>query len=151
MRNRWRVLLLWPILACLGVVPAAAQGLSPEGRWRTIDDKSGLAKSIVNLKIVNGELQGIIERVFVPPAKEERPVCTPCPGEFDKQQIIGMRFLWGLKNMGEWFDGGRVFDPDVAKTYRAKVRVVEGGKKLEIRGYIGFSLLGRTQTWLRES
>ncbi len=134
----------------LGGPAALAQDLSPEGRWRTIDDKTGVAKSIVAIQVVNGEVQGTVERVFVPPAKEEAPMCDPCPGEFSHKPVIGMRIMWGLKKQGdEWVDG-RVFDPDVGKTYRCKIRVVDAGRKLEVRGFVGFSLLGRTQTWLRE-
>jgi len=137
------------MLLCRAV---SAQDLTPEGRWRTIDDKTNMAKSIVTITLANGELQGVVERVFVPPSKEEHPMCTPCPGEFNDQPVIGMRIMWGLHRNGsdqEYVDG-RVFDPDAGKIYRCKVRVVDGGRKLEVRGYVGMSLFGRTQTWLRE-
>ncbi|HUR34173.1 MAG TPA: DUF2147 domain-containing protein [Vicinamibacterales bacterium] len=141
------------LVATLLCRAASAQQLTPEGRWRTIDDKTNVAKSIVAITLVNGQLEGTVERVFVPPSKEEFPMCTPCPGEFNGKPVIGMRILWGLRRDGsaqEYVDG-RVFDPDAGKIYRCKVRVVDGGRKLEVRGFVGVSLLGRTQTWVREA
>lgn len=129
---------------------ASAQNVSPEGRWRTIDDNTHQTKSIVAIRIVNGEAEGAVEKVFVPPAKEEAPQCDGCPGEFAGKPIVGMRIMWGLKKSGDEWTEGRVFDPDAKKIYRCKLRVVDAGRKLEVRGFIGFSLIGRTQTWVRE-
>lgn len=138
------------VLTLLIVPAASGQTPTPEGRWKTIDDKTGVAKSIVVIRMVNGEVEGTVERVFVPPSKEEHPMCTPCPGDFNGKPVVGMRIMWGLKGNGADFAEGRVFDPDAGKIYRCKIHVVEGGKKLEVRGFIGFSLLGRTQTWERQ-
>ena len=131
-------------------ISASAQNVSPEGRWRTIDDGTHQTKSIVAIRIVNGAAEGAVEKVFVPPAKEEQPHCDGCPGEFAGKPIIGLRIMWGLKRNGDEWNDGWVFDPDAKKTYRCKIRVVDAGRKLEVRGFIGFSLIGRTQTWLRE-
>jgi uncharacterized protein (DUF2147 family) len=140
------------LLALLFCRAGSAQDLTPEGRWRTIDDKTNMAKSIVTITLSNGQLQGVVERVFVPPSKEEQPMCTPCPGEFSDKPVVGMRIMWGLRrnDSSQEYVDGRVFDPDAGKTYRCKIRVVDGGRKLEVRGFIGVSLLGRTQTWIRE-
>jgi uncharacterized protein (DUF2147 family) len=62
-----------------------------------------------------------------------------------------MRIMWDMKKSGNEYTGGRLMDPENGKTYRGKVRLIDGGKKLDVRGFIGFSLLGRTQTWVRES
>ncbi len=129
---------------------AAAQSPSIEGRWRTIDDKTGAAKSIVVIRIVNDEAQGIVERVFAPPAPNEHPMCDGCPGELNGKPIVGMRVMWGFRQNGSDWEGGRVFDPEGKKTYRGKVRVVDNGRKLELRGFVGIPLFGRTQTWVRE-
>ena len=61
-----------------------------------------------------------------------------------------MEIMWGLRKSGNDYSGGRIMDPEDGKIYRCKLRLIDGGKKLEVRGYIGFALLGRTQTWLRE-
>ena len=127
-----------------------ARQTSPEGRWRTYDDKTGDAKSIVIITETNGVLSGHVEKVFAPPAPTEHPLCELCPGENKNKPIVGMRIMWDMKRQGNEYAGGRVLDPEHGKTYRGRVRVVDGGKKLEVRGFIGFSLLGRTQTWIRE-
>jgi uncharacterized protein (DUF2147 family) len=128
----------------------AVQNLSPVGRWRTIDDKTGQAKSIVEIREVDGELRGTVLHVFAPPAPSANPLCEKCTDERRKKPVVGMEIMWGLTRDGAEYSGGRVLDPEEGKTYRCKLRVIDAGKKLELRGYVGISLLGRTQTWLRE-
>jgi uncharacterized protein (DUF2147 family) len=64
--------------------------------------------------------------------------------------VIGMTILWGLTKQGEEYQGGEILDPENGKTYRAKMKLEDGGKTLHVRGFIGISLLGRTQVWIRE-
>lgn len=75
-------------------------------------------------------------------------VCAKCPGNFKNKPIQGLAFVWGLKDKGngEW-DGGHLLDPKTGKIYRAKMTL--NGRKLYVRGYVGFSVLGRTQVWIR--
>jgi uncharacterized protein (DUF2147 family) len=120
------------------------------GRWRTYDDRTGVAKSIVVISEANGVLTGRVETVFAPPAPSANPLCDLCPGELKGQPVVGMRVLWDMKKEGGEYTGGRVLDPEHGKIYRGKVRLIDGGKKLALRGYIGFSMIGRTQTWVRE-
>ena len=129
---------------------ASGQDLSPAGRWRTVDDQTGASKSIVVITVTNDEARGTIEKVFIPPAIDDHPNCIKCTGDRRNKPVIGMEIMWGLKKNGDEYTGGRVFDPETGKTYRCKIKLVDGGKKLEVRGFVGFSLLGRTQTWLRE-
>jgi uncharacterized protein (DUF2147 family) len=127
-----------------------AQAPSPVGRWRTTDDKTGQAKSIIEITEMNGDLQGKVERVFSPPARSGNPLCDQCPGDRKHRPVVGMQILWGMKKEGDEYAGGRIFDPETGKTYRCKLRVIDGGKKLEVRAFVGFSLAGRTETWIRE-
>jgi len=129
---------------------AFAQSPSIEGRWRTIDDKTGAAKSIIVIRIVNDEAEGTVERVFAPPAPSEHPICDRCPGDLNGKPIVGTRVLWGFRQNGNEWEGGRLFDPEGKKTYRGKMRVVDNGRKLELRGFVGIPLFGRSQTWVRE-
>lgn len=129
---------------------AAAQEPTAAGRWRTVDDKTGQAKSIVVIENVDGEFRGRIEKIFAPPAPKADPLCEKCPGERKDKRVVGMTIMWGLKRSGLDYTGGHVFDPEGKKTYKCKLRIIDGGRKLEVRGFIGFSLLGRTQTWIRE-
>ena len=61
-----------------------------------------------------------------------------------------MTILWGFKQDGDKWTGGSLLDPDDGKIYKGKLQVIDGGKKLDVRGFIGISLIGRTQTWVRE-
>jgi uncharacterized protein (DUF2147 family) len=75
-------------------------------------------------------------------------MCHNCTGTFKDKKVVGLNILWGLKDQGngEW-DGGSILDPKTGKIYKAKMTLK--GDKLYVRGYIGVSLLGRTQTWVR--
>ena len=128
---------------------ASAQALTPVGLWKTIDDNTGKERSYVRIVEVAGELQGKVEKLFPFPGDDPENLCEKCKGERKNQPIVGMTILWGLKDEGESWKGGQILDPDNGKTYRCKMRVSDDGKELDVRGYIGISLIGRTQTWLR--
>jgi uncharacterized protein (DUF2147 family) len=76
-------------------------------------------------------------------------VCDKCTDERKGQPIIGMTIVNGLKKNGEKYDGGKILDPDNGKIYKCKMTLNKAGDELEVRGYIGFSLIGRSQTWKR--
>ena len=126
-----------------------AMNSSPEGMWKTIDDKTGEARSVIRVWTDKGELLGKIEKLFRKPGEDPNPLCTECKDDKKDKPVIGMTILWGLKQDGDEWNGGHVLDPDDGKVYKCKVQLAEGGKKLEVRGFIGFSLIGRTQTWVR--
>ena len=130
--------------------PAAAQEPEPAGLWRTHNDRTGQAEALVRIENSGGELRGEVVKVFSPPAPSSNPLCEECRGELRNKPIVGMTILRGLRWDGEQYAGGEILDPDSGTVYRCRVRAVEGGNKLEVRGYIGVSLFGRTQTWLRE-
>lgn len=123
--------------------------LTPVGLWQTYDDKKGDLRSTVRLEVQGGELVGTIVKAFTRPGEPVPPVCDRCPGAFKDQPIEGLRFLWGLKGTGRQWDGGRVLDPEDGKVYRVKLTLSPDGQKLDVRGYIGVSMFGRTQTWKR--
>lgn len=128
---------------------APAGGPTPVGRWTTIDDDSGKPKSVVRIWEEDGKLKGAIESLVREPGEEPNPKCTKCEGDRKDQPIIGMEILWGLKRDGSEWSGGQILDPDNGKTYKCKMEPAEGGAKLKVRGYIGFSLIGRTQEWVK--
>jgi uncharacterized protein (DUF2147 family) len=147
-----RTLIKASLIAAILAAPLAAwaQNDSPVGLWKTIDDETGKPKSLVRITETNGELSGKIEKLFREPSEEQNPKCVKCEGVNKDQPIIGMTILSGLKKDGDSYGGGQVIDPGKGKTYRAKVTLTDSGKKLDMRGYIGTPLLGRTQTWVRE-
>ncbi|MGO4379268.1 DUF2147 domain-containing protein [Pseudoduganella sp. RAF53_2] len=135
--------------AVLAAAPAFAQD-TPVGLWKNIDDVSGKPKALIRITEDNGVLQGKIEKLFRTPEEDQNPVCDKCSDARKNQPILGMTMLTGLKKDGDEYNGGEILDPNNGKVYRSKLKVADGGKKLEVRGYIGVPLLGRSQTWVRE-
>jgi uncharacterized protein (DUF2147 family) len=141
------------VVASISLLLSAAIALaqdSPAGRWRTIDKASGQPKSIVVVWEERGSLFGKVEKVFDPFPKESNPRCDACQGDLHDKPVIGMKILWDLSKHGDEWSGGKVFDPDTGKTYNCTLSLENGGSKLKLRGFIGMSLFGRTEYWIRE-
>jgi uncharacterized protein (DUF2147 family) len=134
--------------ACIGL-PALAQ-TSAAGLWKTIDDQTGKAKSLVRISENHGEYTGKIEKLFRDPDQDQNPKCRKCEGADKDQPIIGMTIITGMKLEDGEYQGGRILDPASGKVYKSKMTLNDGGKKLDVRGYVGVPMFGRTQTWLRE-
>ena len=139
-------------LSLLHALPlfALASEATPVGLWRTIDDKTGKEKSLVRITEVQGELRGSIEKLIREPNEDPNPMCDKCSGDKKGKPVLGMMILSGLKRDGKEWTGGEILDPNNGKTYKCRMSVDDSGKKLSVRGFIGVSLLGRTQVWLRE-
>ena len=140
------------IALLLAMLPLAAFAQNtPIGKWRTIDDKTGQVKSIVQIyETTNGSIAGKVLQV-INSDKGPHPICDACKGENHNKPVEGMVIAWGLrKGDDDTWDGGKIMDPKNGKVYSAKMTPIEGGAKLDVRGYLGFSLLGRSQTWIRE-
>ncbi|WP_374015204.1 DUF2147 domain-containing protein [Massilia sp. BJB1822] len=138
------------IAASLLAAPAMADDGSPVGLWKNIDDVSGKPKALIRITETNGVLQGRIEKLFRTADEEQNPKCEKCKDARKDQPIVGMVFMSGLKKDGNEYNDGEILDPDNGKVYRSKLKLADGGKKLEVRGYIGVPMLGRSQTWLRQ-
>ncbi len=123
---------------------------SPVGLWKNIDDDTGKPKALIRITEADGVLTGKIEHLFREPGQDPNPKCTKCDDANKDQPILGMVILVGLKKDGDEYDGGTILDPNNGKVYKSKLVVEEGAKKLNVRGYIGFSWIGRSQTWVRE-
>lgn len=150
MRTTFKTLMLALPLSLAAFVAQAAD-TSPVGRWQTIDDETGKPKSIVQIEQAgNGTLSGKVIEILQS-NKGPNPLCDKCDGAQKGKPIKGMTILWGLKPDGTavW-SGGSVLDPAKGKTYKAKLTLSDGGKKLQMRGYIGIEVLGRTQIWIRD-
>ncbi|EJN00920.1 DUF2147 domain-containing protein [Herbaspirillum sp. YR522] len=128
---------------------ALADG-SPVGLWKNIDDATGKPKALVRITESNGELSGRIEKLFRAPDQDQNPLCEKCEGDLKGQPIIGLTILSGLKKDGDEYSGGQILDPANGKLYKSKLTVQEDGRKLNVRGYVGMPMLGRSQTWIRE-
>jgi uncharacterized protein (DUF2147 family) len=127
----------------------AADLNSPIGRWKTFDDKTGHARAIVRIYEQDGKLFGKIERSLTPGA--EHRVCTACTDYRKDQPMLGLIIIRNMKRTDDGYAGGDILDPESGSVYRCKFHLEEGGAKLVLRGYIGISLLGRTQIWQRQN
>ncbi|QAZ39941.1 DUF2147 domain-containing protein [Methylibium sp. Pch-M] len=140
------------ITACLLSLAALAvqAQATPAGLWKTVDDDTGKEKSLVRISEAGGVYTGKVEKLLDPARQDAR--CDKCSDERKDQPVLGMTILRNIKqNAGDaaLWDGGEILDPNNGKTYKLRVKPVDGGQKLEVRGYIGAPLLGRTQTWTR--
>ncbi len=143
-------LLIAMLLLATSVGTHAAAERSPVGLWKTIDDQTGKPRGLVRIIEVGGEYRGRVEKAFPKPGEDPDPRCEKCSGARQNQPVIGMTILWGLRQQADEYGGGEILDPENGKVYRARIKLEDGGKKLDVRGFIGFSLFGRSQTWLRE-
>lgn len=137
-------------LLVLASVAAPAQQLSPAlqsavGNWQVIND-DGKPWGHVEIYLANGKLFGKVTQLR--PGRHPGDVCDKCSGELKNQPIMDMVIIRNFKPDGAVWVGGTVVDPENGKEYKGKIWTV-GQDKLAMRGFIGFSLLGRTQTWTR--
>lgn len=154
MLSRWRFPAITLVLAATFLAPldasfASEESTTPIGLWETVSDVTGEATGTVRITLEDGGLVGRIEKLIRKPGEDPNPLCTKCPDEKKDQPVQGMTILWGLEKDDEEWNGGYVLDPDDGRTYRSELRVTDDNRKLEVRGYIGFSLFGRTQVWNR--
>jgi uncharacterized protein (DUF2147 family) len=123
---------------------------TPAGLWRTIDDETKIEKSLVRVSEAAGVFSAKIEKI-ADPAKQDSK-CDKCTDERKDQPVLGMTILRNVKKNAsdaELWDGGEILDPNNGKVYKVRMKPIDGGKKLEVRGYVGMPMLGRTQTWIR--
>ena len=139
---------LFALAIGLAAVPMIASAQSPVGKWKTIDDETGKAKSIVEItEASNGTLQGRVIEILSSD-RGPNPTCDKCSGANKGKPVKGMVILWGLKpdGNGKWV-GGTVLDPAKGKTYKSKLELKSGGDKLGMSGCVAF--ICREQTWVR--
>ena len=123
---------------------------TPAGLWKTIDDDGKTEKSLVRIVNNGGVYSGKVEKIF--DAAKADAKCDKCDDARKDQPVVGMTIIDGVKQDAEesnLFGGGQILDPNNGKTYKVRLKPVDGGKKLDVRGYIGTPMLGRTQTWIR--
>jgi uncharacterized protein (DUF2147 family) len=118
----------------------------PRGLWKTHDDK-GKPTGYVRVQEENGIYTGVIEKGL--DTDKEEKYCTACKDERKGQKLIGMTMLKNVKAKGGGYEGTEILDPFSGNTYRVKLSLKEEGKKMEVRGFVGLSLFGRTQVWER--
>ncbi|WP_124639860.1 MULTISPECIES: DUF2147 domain-containing protein [Amniculibacterium] len=114
-----------------------------EGKWKTIDDETGKAKSIIEIyKKSDGKYYGKISQLLTKP---EHDTCVKCKDDRKNKPLIGLEIVRDLSKDGDEFSGGTITDPKNGKVYKCIIK--KDGNNLNVRGYIGFSLIGRSQIW----
>lgn len=137
-------IILSSTLILFSVIGVLAQDVT--GKWKTIDDNTGEAKSIVEIFKKDGKMYGKVVEILNKDKKDA--MCIDCPGDAKGQRIEGLVILKDLKKDGNEYKGGTIMDPNSGKVYKSHM-ALDGADKLKVRGYVGFSLLGRTQVWQR--
>ena len=130
---------------------ANAQSTSPVGTWKTIDDATKKEKSLVRIVesggVYSGRIEKLLESTMVPDA-----VCKECTDDRKDKPVVGLVIIRNMKQSADdktVFEGGDILDPANGKVYQSKMKLVDNGAKLEVRGFVGISMFGRTQTWIR--
>lgn len=130
--------------------PAHAADVLP-GIWQQFDDTSGRLQALVRItKGENGVYRGFVEKLIPAPGDDPNPKCESCRDHRRHQPVLGMEIIEGLNRVDDSvYAGGLILDPDNGEIYRLKIVALEKGDKLDVRGYVGIALFGRSQIWLR--
>ena len=125
------------------------------GLWRSVDDKTGFSKGIVEIKKnERGIYTGKIIEVIPRPGYTPKTHCNKCPAPYTDQPVVGLQVLLNMrqdpKNYGE-YEGGTILDPVSGKLYKSRIKLSADGKRLAMRGFVGVEVLGRTQYWIRHT
>ena len=138
--------LLLSFFFTLCLVCSAVGQSTPLGVWKTIDDKTGEAKSHIEIyETEDGKLHGKIIKLL---QAAEDSTCDACPDDKKDQPLMEMTVVWGLKVYKDYWSYGKIMDPENGKVYKCSVWL-EDNNTLKVRGYVGFSALGRSQKWYR--
>ncbi len=141
MKNTMQKIILL-VLICIFNSALVAQDIV--GSWKTIDDNTGKARSVVEIYEKEGLYFGKVVDIFPQPGEDPDPICENCTGDKKNQKVIGMEIITDMEKDGDEYVNGEILDPENGKVYKCKLWVEDGN--LKVRGYLYF--LYRTQTWL---
>jgi uncharacterized protein (DUF2147 family) len=144
-------LMIAGVIGLVGVAGFSLQAAEPTalGLWEQVDENSGKAESWFKVTERNGTYEGTIVKIFFKPGEDENWTCDKCEGADRGKPVLGLMLIKGMKRNGLDYENGTIMDPRDGSVYRALMRLAPDGQKLEVRGYLGFSFLGRSQVWNR--
>jgi uncharacterized protein (DUF2147 family) len=128
-------------------VPAAEP--SAVGLWEQVDEKSGKPESWFKITERSGVYLGNIVKIFFKPGEDENWVCDKCEGDEKGKPVLGLALIKGMQRKGLEYENGTIMDPRDGSVYSALMKISPDGQKLEVRGFLGISFLGRSQIWNR--
>jgi uncharacterized protein (DUF2147 family) len=144
------LLTIVPIVAAVGVQPAVAADPAADGLWEQIDESTGQAEGWFRIAQKDGVYEGVLVKGFGKPGDDPATWrCAKCEGAEKNASVIGLTLIKGMKRNGLTYEDGTIMDPRDGSVYRALMKLSPDGKKLEVRGYLGIALFGRTQVWNR--
>ncbi len=140
----------WIALALVAAVGSVSAQGTPVGVWKTIDDKTKTERAQIRITEAGGVYSGKIEKLLAADAKQDA-VCDQCSDDRKDKPMVGLEIIRGVKraDADNTWDGGTILDAAEGKVYKVRMQTADGGKKLEVRGFVGMPMLGRTQTWIR--
>lgn len=133
----------------VGTLAAPAAELTAVGLWEQVDENSGKAESWFKISERNGVYEGNVVKIFFKPGEDENWVCSKCEGAEKGAPVLGLTLIKGMQRNGRTYENGTIMDPRDGAVYRALMKLTPDGRKLEVRGYLGISLFGRSQVWNR--
>ena len=153
MKNKFLLIASGVLMACS---TAFASELDISGTWRPVDDKTGSSKAIIEIrKESNGTYTGKIIKVTPRPGYTPKETCVNCPAPYTDKPMLGLEIIKGLvpkqtSTTAVEYVNGKILDPLSGSIYSVKGKLSSNGNRLSLRGYIGVSVIGRSQTWIRE-
>jgi uncharacterized protein (DUF2147 family) len=144
----WFVAVMLAVCLIFGLPSAQAADPTAAGLWAQVEE-NGKVGGWFLIAERNGVYEGTIVRMFLDPGDDPNPICTKCTGEDKNQPSLGLTIIKGMKRKGMDYEDGTILDPRDGSIYHALMKVTPDGNSLMVRGYLGISILGRTQTWKR--
>ena len=136
-------------ISAIVIAAPASDPTSAVGLWEQVDEKTGQPESWFKITERNGVYSGNIVKIFFKPGEDENWTCEKCEGDEKGKPVLGLALIKGMKRNGNAYEEGTIMDPRDGAVYRALMKLSPDGQKLEVRGYLGISLFGRSQTWNR--
>ena len=151
MKASLQKLVVMSAIIMLGAAGASLRAAEPSavGLWEQVDEKSGKPESWFKITERNGAYEGNIVKIFFKPGEDENWVCDKCEGAERGKPVLGLALIKGMQRNGSSYENGTIMDQRDGAVYRALMKLSPDGQKLEVRGYLGISLFGRSQVWNR--
>ena len=144
------------LMTALAVIAMSASTLGASaadptaiGLWEQVDESSGKAESWFKISERNGAYEGNIVKIFFKPDEDPNWACDRCEGSEKGAPVLGLALIKGMQKNGLSYENGTILDPRDGSVYRALMKLSPDGQKLEVRGFLGIALFGRSQVWNR--